>query len=112
MICDAGTVVVVPYPFVEHPVVKVRPAVIISRRAFNVAGHSLVAMITTAARSSWPEDRPLQDWAAAGLKRPCIVRFKIFTLQNEAVQRDLGRLTTNDLKRVHESLDRVLSGED
>ena len=109
MICDPGAVVLVPYPFVDHPVVKVRPALVLSSRRFNSFGDTLTAMITTAARSRWPGDLTVCDWAAAGLKRPCIIRFKIVTLQNEAIFQELGALSASDARAARDGMLRVLS---
>ena len=107
MICDWGTIVIVPYPFVEQPIRKVRPALVLSSRSFNAAGQTVTAMVTTAARSAWPEDQLITDWARAGLKRPCIVRFKVFTLQNEAILQELGQLSSHDAAIVRNGARRV-----
>ena len=97
MICEAGDVVLVPIPFVDLPVARRRPAVVISGRAFNEAEHqSVLAMVTTAAASSWASDTPLTDLPAAGLVAPCVVRLKIFTLENRLLERLLGALGQAD----------------
>ncbi len=68
MICDYGDVVVVPFPFVEMPVVKRRPALVLSRMAFNTqSGQSVCAMITTGAGSTWPHDVVIEAHQHAGL---------------------------------------------
>ena len=81
MICDLGDVVVVPFPFVDVAAEKRRPSLVLSRRTFNrSSGHSICAMITTAGRTRWPSDVTIDDLAAAGLPRACVVRWKLFTL--------------------------------
>lgn len=68
MICDCWDVVVVPFPFTDKPQSKRRPAVVISRRDFNNRKHhSVMLMITTAKRSQWRSDVPIQDLDEAGL---------------------------------------------
>jgi mRNA interferase MazF len=110
MICDAGDVVLVPFPFVDLPITRRRPAVMISGRTFNEAEHqSVLAMITTAAASSWASDTPLTDLAAAGLVAPCVVRLKLFTLENRLLERRLGVLGLADRAAVRQA---VLSGID
>ncbi len=105
MIFEAGDVVLVPFPFVDLPVARRRPAVVISGRAFNVAEHqSVLAMVTTAAGSSWSSDTPLSDLATAGLRRPCVVRLKVFTLENRLLDRRLGALGQADRAAVRQAV--------
>ena len=89
--------VVVPFPFAEQAVLKRRPVVVMSSRAFNAAnGATLVAMITTAKASVWPSDIALSDLASAGLNTPCILRWRLTTLPNDLILRALGRLCALD----------------
>ena len=97
MICDFGDVVTVPFPFVDVAALKRRPSVVLSNREFNESNrHSVCAMITTAARSYWAREVEITDWAAAGLSRPCVIRWKIFTLPNENILKRLGALAVDD----------------
>lgn len=97
MICDAGDVAIVPFPFSDLPVAKARPAVVISSAATNdLEGETLLAMITTAAAGGRPGDTPLTDLAEAGLKTPCVVRLKLFTLDNRLIARRIGALSDVD----------------
>ena len=93
MICDRYDVAVIPFPFAEIPVLKRRPAVVLSGRSFNEANHStLVAMITSTTRQAWPSDVVLQDLETAGLSVPCRVRWRLTTIPNDLIVRRLGRL--------------------
>jgi mRNA interferase MazF len=97
VICDAGDVVLVPFPFVDIAARKRRPSVVLSRSAFNQTnGHSVCAMITTAMHSPWSSDVGISDLAAAGLRQPCIIRWKVFTLPNHHILRRLGTLGARD----------------
>ena len=101
MICDFGDVVVVPFPFVDVAANKRRPSLVLSRTAFNDShGHSICAMITTATRTRWPSDITIQDLAVAGLPRPCVVRWKLFTLPNEVIIKRAGRLAYRDRESI------------
>ena len=109
MICDAGDVVIVPFPFVDHPVVKIRPALVLSVRRFNAdEGQSLLAMITTAARSHWTSDCPIRELEPAGLKTASVVRLKLFTFENAVIGRRLGSLADQDFTAVRVNLDHVM----
>lgn len=101
MICDLGDVVIVPFPFVDVVAEKRRPSVILSRQSFNRSnGHSICAMITTAANTAWLSDIAIDDLEAAGLARPCVVRFKLFTLPNAIILRRAGALAEQDHNSV------------
>jgi mRNA interferase MazF len=98
--CDRFDVVVVPFPFIDARA-KLRPAVVVSARAFNIAhGASVLAMVTTAARSQWSSDVAIGDRAAAGLPAPSVVRLKLFTLENDLIARRIGTLGDGDRARV------------
>ncbi len=97
MICERHEVIVVPYPFHEIDVVKRRPVVVISGRSFNEAnGWTVVAMITSAKRTSWASDMEIADIHSAGLQTPCIVRMRFQTLPNEILDRRIGKLGAAD----------------
>lgn len=101
MICDHWDVVAVPFPFMERPAVKRRPALIISTREFNNRNdHSILAMITTAKLEAWPSDHMLQRPAEAGLFAKCYVRWKVFTLPNSIIVKKLGELDDEDREEL------------
>jgi mRNA interferase MazF len=101
VICDFGDVVIVPFPFADAPGSKRRPAAILSKRRFNeTSGHSTCAMITTASATRWPDDHVISDLQIAGLPRPCVLRWKLFTLPNTLILRRAGILATSDRDRI------------
>ena len=107
MICDAWDVVTVPFPFTDRAGLKRRPALVVSVESFNRNGHSLMAMITSS-RQPWPTDSPLSQLANCGLTRPCVVRLKLFTLDNRLIVRRIGRLAEEDKTRVAGALKSIL----
>jgi len=108
-ICDRFDVVVVLFPFTDVAVQRGRPALMLSNRAFNTAhGHSILAMITTAAQSSWPTDHIIGALPAAGLRVASVVRFKVFTLSNALISRQIGTLAPADRQGLDAALDRIL----
>ena len=110
MTFDRGAVVRVPFPFTDRTATKNRPALVLSATAeFNApAGHSVMAMITSAANPPWPLDCGITDLAAAGLPAPSKVRFKLFTLDHRLVRGQIGALTAADSRRVDDALCRLL----
>lgn len=95
-------VVVVPFPYTDQQTTRKRPALIISgaNNFDRRIGQSVMAMITSAAHSSWPLDVHIGDLASAGLPAPSLVRFKLFTLDHRLVIRRCGSLAAADQQHV------------
>lgn len=108
-VSDAGDITIVPFPFTDMAVAKPRPALALSGRAANEAcGNTVFAMITTAAKSHWPQDVALKDADAAGLTAASVVRIKLFTLDNRLVSRKIGALSARDRQAVRRMLKGVV----
>lgn len=107
---EAFDVVVVPFPFTDKAATKRRPALVLSAPAFNVpAGHSVLAMITSAENVAWPLDTPIKDLNEAGLTSASIVRMKLFTLDEQLFLRKAGHLHKADQKAVRLSLAKLFA---
>ena len=104
MTCEPWDVVVVPFPFVERTGARKRPALVLSDRSFNEAGNTVLAMITTRAHRPWPGDTEIADLRTAGLRVSCLVRLKLFTLDNRLLQKKIGRLGGEDEAKVISAL--------
>ena len=106
-------VVRVPFPFTDRNAKKNRPALIVSdSERFNApAGHSVMAMITSAKNSPWPLDVPIGDLELAGLPAASKVRFKLFTLDHRLVNGVLGQLGPSDEAAFRSALRLLLSSE-
>lgn len=104
-------VVVVPFPFSDIPRAKRRPALVVSHRTrFNApAGHSVLAMITTAKAVKWPLDVPIKHPQKAGLPQNSFVRMKLFTLDNRLIVKSLGNLSETDRRKVEDNLDVLIA---
>ena len=104
-------VVVVPFPFTDSAASKRRPALVISNaEVFNLrAGHSVMAMITSAGNAAWPLDVAISDGNSAGLTAASLARMKLFTLDNRFILRRLGQLAVADRRAVSAALKRLLA---
>jgi mRNA interferase MazF len=104
-------VVVVPFPFSDIPRTKRRPALVVSdRNHFNApAGHSVLAMITTAKAVKWPLDVPIKHPEKAGLPQNSFVRMKLFTMDNRLIVKSLGYLSEPDRRKVGDNLHLLIS---
>ncbi len=85
---------------------------IVWNEAIDIAGEYLyfLVMLTSAGRGQWPHDLLLEDWARAGLKKPTILRWKLFTLEVSLVVGLRGRCTERDLTSIRKAMIDVLSG--
>jgi len=109
MICDRWDIVVVPFPFVDRPDAKSRPALVLSDRSFNQANHhTIMAMITTGAGASWPSDVRLSTRMGTGLKSPSLIRAKLFTLDNRLIRKKIGALPQQDISAVQSNFAAIL----
>jgi len=106
------SVVVVPFPFADRAATRRRPAVVVSapEPLGRLVGHSILAMVTSAANPPWPLDVPVADLEAAGLPEPSVVRMKVFTLDDRLVLRVAGRLASADAAAVEQALQGALGG--
>jgi mRNA interferase MazF len=111
---NPGDIVWVPFPFVEAPRVRERPALVVASH-FPTDGIELlwVLMITSAANKGWQGDISLEErYAECGLRVPCVIRtVKIATVEADrarvegALPADLLAAVRGECEsRLHRSL--------
>jgi mRNA interferase MazF len=96
----------VPFPFVEAPRLRERPAVVVrSMQPHDGIDLLWVLMITSAANKGWRGDVSLEDnFLDCGLQVPCIVRtVKIATVE-AGRSRKSGRLPKETRDAVREKI--------
>lgn len=101
-----GDIVWVPFPFVEVPRVRERPALVVSVQSPAARMHLLwVLMITSAANKGWQGDVSLDNnLAECGLNVPCVIRTaKISTIEISQARKS-GALTDDLLAQVRAKL--------
>ena len=106
---NPGDVILVPFPFNERAGGRKRPALVISSPQYNEdTGQVTIAQITSRTSSNpRPGDTPIQDWKAANLPRPAIVRARFATIDASLVLRQLGSLTETDFQSAQSNLKSV-----
>ena len=99
-----GAVVTVDFPGATG--IKRRPVVIVSTAAYHAARPDVIlAVITTqTAVATSPTDYLLQDWSAAGLRRPSAFRSYLATLPATSVIAEVGQLSDRDWQEVQARL--------
>lgn len=103
-----GDIVLVPFPFTDLTVAKVRPALIVSP---DPQGRDVVLAFISSVRPDPMEasDFEIEEAKAKliGLKKASYIRLgKIATLERECIQRRLGRL--QDMNEADRCLSRAL----
>lgn len=100
-----GSIVWVPFPFVDLGVMKSRPAVVVSARGLGPDNGLLWAvMVTGAGKARWPGDIDVDDLELGGLPIPSVVRTaKISTLE-VANARRIGMLTDANARAVFDAV--------
>ena len=107
-IYEPFAVIDVPFPFVDSLQQKSRPALVLSSSEFQrVNGSVILAMITSAERSTWKFDVSLADWRKAGLRKPCVIRWKLFTLDGALIRGLRGFLSDRDRDTAGQSFGAV-----
>jgi mRNA interferase MazF len=103
---EFGDVVLVGFPFTNLQTIKKRPAVVISRKAYQQNRPDVILMaITSQIRQPLATGEALlHDWQAAGLAKPSVLKPLIATLEQEQIVRVMGQLSAED----RESLGKVI----
>lgn len=107
---EFGDIVLVPFPFTDQTGTKKRPAVVVSSAAYNQARRDVVIMAVTG------QTRPtqtigelsVQDWKAAGLIKPSVIKPVITTIEHTLVIRRLGQLKEEDQAALRNAITRIL----
>jgi len=107
---EFGDVVLVPFPFTDQSTVKRRPAVIISSAAYHQARPDLLIMAVTSQHPSILSvgEVHVQDWRAAGLLKPSVLKPVLTTIDPALVLRKLGRLTATDEAALRQAIHLIL----
>ena len=105
-----GDVVLVPFPFSDGVGIKKRPAVVVSPLAYQQARPDAILMaITSRLRDPLGYGEALiDDWQAAGLLKPSLLKPLLFTLEQSGIVRRLGTLTEADRHRLDFTLRQII----
>ena len=101
-------IVVVPFPFIDSELSKLRPALVISSEEFNHETKMVTCiMITSSSHEDWSSDVQIQNLQKAGLKKKCKARFKVFSIQGHLIKKVAGHLDKKDQERFNINFNRV-----
>ncbi len=107
---EFGDVVLVPFPFTNQIAAKQRPAVVVSRRVYNLARPDLVMMAVTSQLRPTPAlgEVWLRQWQVAGLLKPSAVKPVLATLEQGLVIRKLGALASEDQDALRRAIGQII----
>ena len=109
-----GDVIYVPFMFTDKPVVKNRPALIVSSAEYHESRREIViAAITSRIRDPlFVGDHVIDDWRDCGLAAPSVVTCILWTVKSAMIRRKLGAMPEDDLVAFHKVFARAfgLSG--
>ncbi len=109
MLHSFGDVVLVPFPFTDQSGTKKRPAVVVSGSAYNAGRRDLIIMaITSQIRQPFGfGEALLNDWQAAGLIKPSMLKPVFTTIEQGLVATPLGSLSDADRRVLRETMTRI-----
>lgn len=107
---EFGDVLLVPFPFTDQSSSKKRPAVVVSSAAYNRERPDIIILAVTSQviGSSQFGTFPVQNWNAAGLLKPSVVKPIMTTLQKTLVKKKLGHLSGQDLQSLQNLLQSIV----
>lgn len=105
MIYNQFDIVLMPFPFTDKNISKKRPALVLNNRNYQTkTNHLILAMITSAKNSRWDNDFEIKEIETTGLKTSCVVRYKIFSLDERIILKKVGSISENEQKQIKENL--------
>ncbi|MGZ8219467.1 type II toxin-antitoxin system PemK/MazF family toxin [Methylomagnum sp.] len=97
-----GNIILVRYPFTDLSGFKIRPAVIIGAK--HPSSDVFLVPLTSQTASLMPGEFVLNDWQSAGLNVKSAVKRGIFTMEENLVIKQVGRISLSDSARLNASL--------
>ena len=93
-----GQIVLVNFPFTHQRGGKQRPAIIVSSAAYNEARPDIILMAITSQIKIKEKfgEATIEDWQAAGLRKPSTIKPIVFTVEKKIVKKTLGQLSDKD----------------
>ena len=106
---EFGQIVLVRFPFTDQHGSKQRPVIVISSTAYNQTRPDIILMAVTSQIRTKPGfgEAMVEDWQAAGLLKPSVIKPIVFTAEKSIVRKTLGKFEErdcNNLKTIIETM--------
>jgi mRNA interferase MazF len=107
---DFGDIVLVPFPFTDQSASKRRPAVVVSRSAYNQSKPDVVVMAVTSQLRPAAElgEVWVEAWQDAGLLKPSAIKPVFATIERSLILRKLGALGDADREALRAGISTIL----
>ena len=100
-----GDVVVVKFAFTDQSDAKQRPAIVVSSSAYNRSRLDVtVVSLTSQASGERFGEVAIEQWQAAGLLKPTVIKPVYLTVEKTLVLGKIGKLQIEDRRRLAEVL--------
>ncbi|WP_376694082.1 type II toxin-antitoxin system PemK/MazF family toxin [Wenzhouxiangella sp. EGI_FJ10409] len=101
-----GDVVLVRFPFTNQQDSKRRPAVVVSTQSYNQQKPDVIlAAITSQVRTPLAfGEAMIQDWQAAGLLKPSVLKPVVMTVEKAMLAKMLGQLSQADQRALRDAV--------
>jgi mRNA interferase MazF len=104
--CDFGDVVVLEFRYTNQTGSGLRPAVVVSVAAYHES-HDDVILMPITGQLHQQENRyavAIEDWQAAGLLKPSVIKPVVGTYEKSELHKKLGRLSAPTRLAIKRSL--------
>jgi mRNA interferase MazF len=105
-----GDVILVPFPFTDGSSSKKRPAIVISSDSYDRSKPDVILIAVTSQVNTYLQfgEALVNDWSAAGLLKPSVIKPVIATVEKNLVIRKLGKLEALDLEALENILQQII----
>ncbi|MFW5443862.1 MAG: type II toxin-antitoxin system PemK/MazF family toxin [Methylococcaceae bacterium] len=103
---EIGAIVLIAFPFTDQTGSKRRPAVVISSKAYQEAKPDIILMAVTSQVKTQKllGEVIIDEWKAAGLLKPSVIKPVIFTAEKRLIRKTLGQLKQVDIQQLKQNL--------
>ena len=105
-----GDVILVPFPFTNGSSGKKRPAIVISSDSYDRSKPDVILIAVTSQVNTELRfgEALVNNWSAAGLLKPSVIKPVIATVEKNLVIRKLGKLEAPDLEVLESILQQII----
>jgi mRNA interferase MazF len=105
-----GDVILVPFPFTDGTSSKKRLAIVISSDSYDRSKPDIILIAVTSQVNAALQfgEVLVNDWSAAGLLKPSVIKPVIATVEKNLVIRKLGKLQSPDLEALENILQQII----
>jgi mRNA interferase MazF len=107
---EFGEIILVKFPFTHLASMKKRPALVLRETAISSKVKVLTVAMITSRVDAFNDDGDvlLKDWKEVNLLHPSMVRLaKIATIEQEIVDKKIGRISEHDQKTMRKTFREV-----